>query len=84
MTETWVALAIAALAVASFVLYGIWTLYRTIWRSWRNRKKPLPQRDDWTYNWALDDGLINVWARDDIGELVAVFPREWIEQWRYK
>ena len=38
---------------------------------------PEPPPPAGPYDWRRDTGLLDVWARDDEGELVAVFPAGW-------
>jgi hypothetical protein len=37
----------------------------------RSRPGPRP------YDWERDDGLLDVWARDDEGEVLTVIPASW-------
>jgi hypothetical protein len=59
------------------VLWLVSTMFVFLWHVWRSPEPPLPLP---LYDWAADDGLLDVWARDEEGELVAVFPTSWLHR----
>jgi hypothetical protein len=73
--EPWVWAVVVILA--SFLLATISEVASVLWRAWRNQDKPGPP----PYDWKQDDGLLNVWAKEEEGEVLAVGP---LLQWRYK
>lgn len=67
------------------VLYYIAKTYAILVAAYRERKEEPPPR---LYDYEQDDGLLDAWARDAEGELLAVMPAElnadWEIRWRYK
>ena len=47
---------------------------------WALRWRPGPEPEPGPYDWRSDVGLLNVWAREEEGELVAVVPQSWVAE----
>jgi hypothetical protein len=63
------------LTLSAFVLYAITDVAARLLAARKNRTGPPP------YNWHLDDGLLDAWARDAEGEVLTVGH---LIQWRMK
>lgn len=74
-TQGWL---VVVVAVGLICLLAGWDLTRRLWAYRKEEAKTPP------YDYLQDDGLLNVWAREEEGELVTVYPADWEIRWRYK
>ena len=59
------------LLAATCLMLGSWLL----WKAWQGISADPPESPR-PYDWSADYGLMNVWAGEEMGELVAVYPQQ--------